>query len=100
LLVAGTLVLDPFTNACHRGEVEIRLTAREAAVLGALLRRRGGVASKQEILDEVWGFEFGGDPNIVEVYVRYLRRKLDVPFGLSTIETIRNLGYRLVPDAA
>jgi len=100
MLTSGTLVLDPFTHACHRLGVEVRLTPREFAVLASLLRRDGGVVSKQEILDEVWGHEFTGDPNIVEVYVRYLRRKLDGPFGLDTIETVRHVGYRMVHDAA
>ena len=100
VLSTGTLVLDPFTHACHRNGVEVRLTPREFSVLTALLRRDGGVISKQEILDEVWGHEFGGDPNIVEVYVRYLRRKIDLPFGIDTIETVRHVGYRMVPDAA
>ena len=67
-------------------------------MLEALLRRQGGVASKQELLDEVWGPDFPGDPNIVEVYVRYLRKKVDIPFGLDTIETVRSVGYRVVPD--
>ena len=100
VLSAGTLVLDPYTHSCHRRGAEVHLTPREFSVLAVLLRRDGGVASKQEILDEVWGHEFGGDPNIVEVYVRYLRRKIDLPFGLDTIETVRHIGYRMVPDAA
>ena len=100
VLSAGTLVLDPFTRSCHRRGVEVHLTPREFGVLAALLRREGGVASKQEILDEVWGHEFGGDVNIVEVYVRYLRKKIDMPFGLDTIETVRHVGYRMVNDAA
>jgi len=100
VLSAGTLVLDPFTHTCHRRGVVVHLTPREFSVLAALLRRDGGVVSKQEILDEVWGHEFTGDPNIVEVYVRYLRNKIDMPFGLDTIETVRYVGYRMVPDAA
>jgi DNA-binding response OmpR family regulator len=100
LLTAGTLVLDRFTHRCYRRGVEVKLTPREFAVLAALLGREGGVVSKQELLDEVWGHEFGGDPNIVEVYVRYLRRKIDNPFGLDTIETVRQVGYRVVSDAA
>jgi two-component system OmpR family response regulator len=100
VLSAGTLVLDPFTHSCHRRGIEVHLTPREFSVLAALLRREGGVVSKQEILDEVWGHEFGGDPNIVEVYVRYLRKKVDMPFGLDTIETVRHVGYRMVNDAA
>jgi DNA-binding response OmpR family regulator len=100
LLSVGTLVLDPFTHTCHRRGVDVHLTPRECGVLAALLRRDGGVVSKRELLEEVWGSEFSGDPNIVEVYVRYLRRKIDVPFGLDTIETVRHVGYRMVSDAA
>ena len=100
VLTAGTLVLDPFTHTCHRNGVEVHLTPREFSVLSSLLRRGGGVISKQEILDEVWGHDFAGDPNIVEVYVRYLRRKIDVAFGVDTIETVRHVGYRVVADAA
>jgi DNA-binding response OmpR family regulator len=98
-LSVGTLVLDPYTRSVHRRGEEVHLTAREFAVLEALLRRAGGVASKQELLDEVWGTDFPGDPNIVEVYVRYLRKKVDIPFGLDTIETVRSVGYRVVADA-
>jgi two-component system OmpR family response regulator len=76
----------------------VTLTAREQALLEFLLRRAGRVASKREILDHVWGADFEGDPNIIEVYVRHLRDKLDRPFGLQTIETIRRMGYRLVAD--
>ena len=100
VLTAGTLVLDPFTHTCHRNGVEVHLTPREFSVLSSLLRRGGGVISKQEILDEVWGHDFAGDPNIVEVYVRYLRKKIDVAFGVDTIETVRHVGYRVVADAA
>jgi two-component system OmpR family response regulator len=98
-LTSGTLVLDPYTRTVLRGGSEVHLTAREFAVLEALLRRQGGVASKQELLEEVWGPDFLGDPNIVEVYIRYLRKKVDIPFGLDTIETVRSAGYRMVPDA-
>jgi DNA-binding response OmpR family regulator len=98
-LTSGTLVLDPYTRTVLRGGSEVHLTAREFAVLEALLRRQGGVASKQELLEEVWGADFLGDPNIVEVYIRYLRKKVDIPFGLDTIETVRSAGYRMVPDA-
>ncbi len=97
-LSAGSLVLDPYTRTVKRGETDVHLTAREFAVLEALLRRQGGVASKPEILEEVWGPDFPGDPNIVEVYIRYLRRKLDLPFKLDTIETVRSAGYRVVAD--
>ena len=75
-----------------------RLTAREFSVLEFLMRRAGEVVSKLEILDNVWDFAFDGDPNIVEVYVRHLRRKLDEPFGRQLIQTIRGVGYRLDPN--
>jgi DNA-binding response OmpR family regulator len=99
VLEAGSLVLDPATRTCARGDVAIRLTAREFSLLEDLLRRNGLVAPKQELLDAVWGFDFPGDPNIVEVYVRYLRRKIDEPFGLNTLQTVRGVGYRVVNDA-
>jgi two-component system OmpR family response regulator len=99
VLEVGSLVLDPATRACARGDVAIKLTAREFSLLEDLMRRDGLVAPKQELLDAVWGFDFPGDPNIVEVYVRYLRRKIDEPFGLNTLQTVRGVGYRMVNDA-
>ena len=81
-----------------RGEVEVELTARETSLLEFLLRRRGEVVSKRDILDHVWDDDFEGDPNIVEVYVGHLRAKLDRPFGRHAIETIRGAGYRLLAD--
>jgi DNA-binding response OmpR family regulator len=95
---AGDLSVDTVTHRCRRGDTEIVLTAREFAVLEFLLRRVGEVVSKQEILGNVWDFAFDGDPNIVEVYVRHLRRKIDEPFGRRSIETIRGAGYRLDAD--
>src|SRR3954447_3200771 len=95
---AGDLTVDPVTHRCRRGDTEVALTAREFAVLEFLLRRAGEVVSKGEILDNVWDFAFEGDPNIVEVYIRHLRRKLDEPFGKQLIETIRGAGYRLDPE--
>ncbi|HYY82666.1 MAG TPA: winged helix-turn-helix domain-containing protein, partial [Actinomycetes bacterium] len=78
-----------------RGQVELELTPRELALLEFLLRCRGEVVSKREILQHVWDDDFEGDPNIVEVYVRRLRGKLDRPFGRQTIQTVRGAGYRL-----
>jgi DNA-binding response OmpR family regulator len=98
VLELGDLRLDPAARRVWRGDAEVRLTVRELAVLEYLLRRAGEVLSKQEILDEVWGPDFEGDSNIVEVYVRHLRTKLDRPFGRATIETLRGAGYRLVDD--
>lgn len=95
---AGDLRLDPAAHRCTRGETEIALTAREFAVMELLVRRRGEVVSKSEILGNVWDLEFDGDPNIVEVYIRRLRMKVDEPFGRQAIETIRGAGYRLDPN--
>ncbi|MGQ0803412.1 MAG: response regulator transcription factor [Actinomycetota bacterium] len=95
VLTLGTLVLDPGTRTCTRGDADIRLTAREFSLLEYLMRRDDTVASKAEILDHVWGIDFAGDPNVVEVYVGYLRRKIDEPFGLHTLRTVRGAGYRL-----
>jgi DNA-binding response OmpR family regulator len=98
LLEAGDLRLDPAAKRVWRGQTEVDLTARELALLEFFLRRRGEVVSKREILDHVWDEEFEGDPNIVEVYVRHLRNKLDRPFARQAIETRRGSGYRLAND--
>jgi DNA-binding response OmpR family regulator len=98
VLAAGDLRLDPASRRCWRGEVEVALTAREASVLEHLLRHAGQVVSKRDVLDHVWDDDFEGDPNIVEVYVRYLRKKVDIPFGRQAIETVRGAGYRLAAD--
>ena len=63
------------------------------------MRHPGDVRSKLDLLDEVWGHDFGGDANVVEVYVGYLRRKIDAPFGRASLQTVRGVGYRLVADA-
>lgn len=94
-LEAGDLVYDPAARRAWRGEQEIDLTARESAMLGFLMRHAGDVVSKQQILDAVWDMNFDGDPNIVEVYVRHLRNKVDRPFGREAITTVRGAGYRL-----
>jgi DNA-binding response OmpR family regulator len=98
VLTAGDLSLDPAEHRCWRGDTEVPLTRREFAVLELLLRRKGEVLSKAQILEHVWDFAFDGDPNIVEVYVAYLRRKIDTPFGRRSIETVRGVGYRLAAD--
>jgi two-component system OmpR family response regulator len=94
---AGDLTINPITHRCFRGDTEIRLTAREFSVLECLMRRVGEVVTKTEILENVWDFAFDGDPNIVEVYIRHVRRKIDRPFDRHAIETIRRAGYRLDP---
>ena len=95
VLEAGDIRLDPATRAVTRGETAIDLTAREFAVLEYLLRRRGEVVTKRDVIENVWDYDFEGDPNIVEVYVRHLRNKIDRPFGRDSIETLRGAGYRL-----
>ncbi|MGI8575791.1 MAG: response regulator transcription factor [Egibacteraceae bacterium] len=98
VLHAGDLALDPATRRCSRGDDEISLTGRESALLEYLLRTIGTVVSKRDILDHVWDFNFAGDPNIVEVYIRRLRDKIDRPFGRAAIVTVRGAGYRILPD--
>ncbi|HVA75029.1 MAG TPA: response regulator transcription factor [Acidimicrobiales bacterium] len=95
VLSCGNLRLDPATRKCVRGDIAIDLTAREFAVLEYLMRRRGDLVTKGEILDHVWDFGFDGDPNVVEVHMSALRRKIDKPFSTETIETVRGAGYRL-----
>ncbi len=98
VLVAGDLRLDPAEGRAWRGEHRLDLTAREFAILEYLLRRTGEVVSKADILGHVWDFAFDGSPNIVEVYVSSLRKKIDTPFERHGIETVRGAGYRLARD--
>lgn len=95
VLEAGDLTLDPAARQAFRGDQEITLTAREMAVLDFLLRRRGEVVTRQEIIANIWGDSFTGDANIIEVYIGHLRAKVDRPFGRHAIETVRGVGYRL-----
>src|ERR1700694_71723 len=97
-LTAGDLVLAPATRRCRRGATAIELTPREFSVLEYLMRRRDQVVSKTEIMANVWDSFYDGDPNVVEVYVGYLRRKIDAPFGRRSIDTVRGAGYRLRDD--
>jgi two-component system, OmpR family, response regulator len=94
-LVVGGLVLDPRRHTLRLGETPIELTRREFALLEYLMRNSGRPRSKQEILDHVWGAGHDRDPNVVEVYMGYLRRKVDEPFGRSTLRTVRGRGYVL-----
>ena len=98
LLEAGDLIVDPALHTCRRGATEIELTAREFEVLEYLMRRVGEVVSKAEILDHVWDFAFDGDVNIVEVYISYLRKKIDIPFERKALQTVRGVGYRVAAD--
>jgi two-component system, OmpR family, response regulator len=91
----GDLRLDPASRTCDRGGVAIHLTPREVDLLEALMTKAGDVVSKQELLDRVWGNDSGVDPNVVEVYLGYLRRKIDRPFDRDTLQTVRGVGYLL-----
>ncbi|MFJ4046548.1 response regulator transcription factor [Microbacterium sp. NPDC089987] len=95
VLEAGDLRLDPAARRVFRDDTEISLTARELAVLDFLMRRRDEVVTKAEIIANVWGADFDGDANIVEVYIGHLRAKVDRPFGRESIQTVRGAGYRL-----
>lgn len=96
----GDLELDPTRRTCLREGTVISLTLREFALLELLMQKPGEVLSKQHILDHVWGFQFEGDENIVEVYIGYLRRKIDEPFARRSIQTVRGVGYRLLKEDA
>ncbi len=96
--VAGDLRLDPVTHRCWRGDTEINLTRREFAVLELLLEHVGEPVTKRAMLDEIWDWAIDDGTNLVEVYIGYLRRKIDAPFGRQAVETLRGVGYRLDPD--
>lgn len=96
-LHAGDLVLDSAAHRCWRGEHEVTLTAREFALLEHLMRRAGRAVSRRELIDDVWDPALPDDTNVVDVYVGYVRRKVDVPFGRAALQTVRGLGYRLDP---
>ena len=98
LLEVGDVRLDHRVGRCTRAGQEVTLSRREQSLLGALLARSGATVAKEELLHLVWGEAFEGDPNIVEVYIGYLRRKLDLPFGTRSIETVRGAGYRWVSE--
>jgi two-component system OmpR family response regulator len=98
VLSAGDLGLDPATHRVWRGDSAIELTPRQFSLLEFLMRRCGEALSKAVILEHVWDFAYAGDPNIVEVYVRQLRLRIDEPFGRASVQTLRGVGYRLAPD--
>jgi len=95
ILTAGDLALDPARRRVTCADTLVALTPREYGVLEFLLRHRESVVTKTEILRGVWDAHYEGDDNVVEVYIGYLRRKLDTPFGRTSIETVRGVGYRL-----
>ncbi|MFH1105352.1 MAG: response regulator transcription factor [Actinomycetota bacterium] len=92
----GDLCVDSAARRCERDGTEIMLTPREFSLLDTLVRHSPEVVAKQELLDAVWGADTDVDPNVVEVYVGYLRRKIDIPFDTSTLQTVRGVGYRVV----
>ncbi|HEV3404881.1 MAG TPA: response regulator transcription factor, partial [Gaiellaceae bacterium] len=97
-LEVGNLRLDPAARRAWRGEAELDLSAKEFALLDLFMRRPGQTLSRLQLLDGAWDREFETRSNIIEVYIRYLREKVDRPFGLHSIETVRSVGYRLRED--
>jgi two-component system OmpR family response regulator len=95
VLRVGDLVLDPTTRTVRRGAEPIELTAKEFSLLEYFLRHRGEVLGRARLIEHVWDFAYDGDSNVVDVYVRYLRNKIDRPFGRDSIQTVRGAGYRL-----
>jgi two-component system, OmpR family, response regulator len=98
VLKAGDLRLDPGERRAWRGEAEIELSAREFDLLETFLRSPGQALSREQLLEHAWDQDYDQRSNVVDVYVRYLRKKIDRPFGLESIETVRRVGYRLRPD--
>ena len=99
VLEVGDLRLDPAQHQVWRGDTSVDLTPRQFSLLELLMRRPGEVLSKASILEHVWDFAYEGDPNIVEVYVRQLRQRIDIPFDRASLQTVRLVGYRLDPEA-
>jgi two-component system OmpR family response regulator len=99
LLELGDLILDPATHRVARGEIDIDLSPKEFALLELFLRHPDEVLTRTAILEHAWDFAYDGTSNVVDVYVRYLREKIDRPFGRRTIETVRGVGYRLCSAA-
>jgi two-component system OmpR family response regulator len=98
VLQVGSLRLDPATHEVHRGDTELTLSAREFALLDVFMRHAGQVFTQSQLLDAAWELGFEPRSNVVEVYVRYLREKIDRPFGIESLETVRGTGYRLRKD--
>jgi DNA-binding response OmpR family regulator len=98
VLTVGDLILDPATRACCRAGTPIELTAKEFSILEVLARRRGEVTSKADLLEHAWDFAYDGDPSVIEVHISNIRRKIDKPFHVHSLHTVRGCGYRLVPS--
>ncbi len=99
VLEAGDLRLDPATRRAWRGDVEIGLSAKEFALLETFMRRPGEVLSRYQLLEHCWDYGYENRSNVVDVYVRYLREKIDRPFGRTSLETVRGAGYRFKGEA-
>jgi two-component system OmpR family response regulator len=99
VLEVGDLRLDPATRRAWRGDTEVKLSAKEFALLEAFMRRPGDVLSRYQLLEHAWDYGYENRSNVIDVYVRYLRDKVDRPFGHASIETVRGVGYRLRDDA-
>jgi two-component system OmpR family response regulator len=97
-LEVGDLRLDPATRQVWRGKTEISLSAKEFAILETFMRRPGEVLSRFALLEHAWDYDYENRSNVVDSYVRFLRQKIDKPFGTRSIETVRGAGYRLRPD--
>jgi two-component system OmpR family response regulator len=100
VLEVADLRMDPATRQVWRGEAEIFLSGKEFALLETFMRRPGQVLSRFELLEHAWDFDYENRSNVVEVYIRYLREKIDRPFGVESIETVRGAGYRLRRNGA
>ncbi len=98
VLTVGDLTLDPAGRTVHRGKHEIALSTKELALLETFMRRPGQVLDRLKLLEHAWDYEYENRSNVIDVYVRYLREKVDRPFGVSSIETVRGAGYRLRAD--
>jgi two-component system OmpR family response regulator len=98
VLTVGDLELDPATRGVRRGGDEIELSPKEFALLETFMRRPGRVLSRFELLEHAWDYEYENRSNVIDVYVRYLREKIDRPFGRASLETVRGVGYRLRAD--
>ncbi|EGD54960.1 response regulator transcription factor [Gordonia neofelifaecis] len=98
VMTAGSLSLDPSAHVVKRGDTELSLTRREFALLEFLMRNKGQAVTKTQIVDSVWDVNYTGDENVVEVYISYLRKRIDAPFGCKSIQTVRGVGYRLDDD--
>jgi len=95
LLAEGDLKLDPASKRAWRGRTELQLSPKEFSLLELFLRHPGTVLTRSQILDAAWDFAYDGTSNVVDQYVTYLRKKIDVPFGRHDLETVRGMGYRL-----